>query len=100
MTPNDLVQYRSVWVIDTEFQQPDGEPNTPVCLCAEELHSGRRLELFFDRPHSSPFELKGSLFVCYSAAAEWKTLIALGWELPANVLELYFEYVNHINGVW
>jgi hypothetical protein len=100
MTPNDLSRYRSVWVIDTEFQQPDGEPNIPVCMCAEELHSGRRLELFFDFPHGSPFELEGSLFVCYNAAAEWKTFIALRWELPPNVLDLYFEYLNRINGVW
>ncbi len=98
--PSSLDQYRSVWVIDTEFQQPDGEPNVPVCLCAEELHSGRRLELFFDRRHESPFDYNDSLFVCYNAAAEWKTFIALGWELPPNVLDLYFEYLNRINGVW
>lgn len=97
---NKLDSYRSVWVIDTEFQQPDGEPNIPVCLCAEELHSGRRLEFFFDRLHENPFEYESSLFVCYNAAAEWKTFIALGWELPPNVLDLYFEYLNRINGVW
>ncbi len=100
MTPSDLVQYRSVWVIDTEFQQPDGEPNIPVCLCAEEVYSGRRLELFFDQPQGNPFEFEGSLFIGYNAAAEWKTFIALGWELPVNVLDLYFEYLNHINGIW
>lgn len=97
---NKLDSYGSVWVIDTEFQQPDGEPNFPVCLCAEELHSGRRLELFFDRQHENPFDYADSLFVCYNAAAEWKTFIALGWELPPNVLDLYFEYLNRINGVW
>jgi DNA polymerase I len=100
MAHSEINEYRSVWVIDTEFQQPDGEPNIPVCLCAEELHSGRRLELFFDRPHNNPFDYENSLFVCYNASAEWKTFIALGWELPANVLDLYFEYLNRINGVW
>jgi DNA polymerase-1 len=95
-----LNNYGSVWVIDTEFQQPDGEPNVPVCLCAEELHSGRRLEFFFDHRYNNPFEYRDSLFICYSAAAEWKTFIALGWELPPNVLDLYFEYLNWINGVW
>jgi DNA polymerase I len=99
MTTN-LDNYRFVWVIDTEFQQPDGEPNIPVCLCAEELHSGRRLELFFDRPHENPFDYVNSLIVCYSASAEWKTFISHGWELPPNVLDLYFEYLNGINGVW
>lgn len=99
-TVNNLQEYGSVWVIDTEFQQPDGEPNIPVCLCAEELHSGRRLEFFFDRQHENPFDYEGSLFICYNAVAEWKTFIALGWEFPANILDLYFEYLNRINGVW
>src|SRR5436305_14527710 len=97
---SSLADYRSVWTVDTEFQQPDGEPNVPVCLCAEELHSGRRLELFFDQHHHNPFDYEESLFVCYNAAAEWKTFIALGWELPPNVLDLYFEYLNRINGLW
>lgn len=87
-------------MIDTEFQSPDGEPNTPVCLCARELHSGRRLEIFFDKHHHNPFEYENSLFVCYNAAAEWKTFISLGWDLPPQVLDLYFEYLNRINGVW
>ncbi len=94
---NNLDSYRSVWVIDTEFQQPDGEPNTPVCLCAEELHSGCRLEFFFDQTHENPFDYQNSLFVCYTASAEWKTFIALGWELPPNVLDLSFEFLNLIN---
>ena len=97
---NSLNNYRSVWVIDTEFQQPDGEPNIPVCLCAQELHSGRRLELFFDQHQENPFDHENSLFVCYNASAEWKTFIALGWGLPPNVLDLYFDYLNRINGVW
>jgi DNA polymerase-1 len=100
MTMSNLNNYHSVWVIDTEFQQPDGEPNVPVCLCAEELHSGRRLELFFDQQHENPFDYENSLFVCYNASAEWKTFIALGWGLPSNVLDLYVEYLNRINGVW
>jgi len=99
MTSN-FSNYASVWIIDTEFQQPDGEPNIPVCLCAEELHSGRRLEFFFDQPNENPFDYENSLFVCYNAAAEWKTFIALGWELPPNVLDLYFEHLRGINGVW
>ncbi len=41
-----------------------------------------------------------ALFVCYNAAAEWKTFISLGWALPHNTLDLYFEYLNRINGVW
>jgi hypothetical protein len=97
---NGLDHYRSVWVIDTEYRCPDGECNVPVCLCAHELQSGRRLELFFDRVHDNPYDYTDSLFVCYNAVAEWKTFISLGWDLPSDIIDLYFEYLNQINGVW
>jgi hypothetical protein len=58
------------------------------------------LELFFIGHQDNPFDYEDSLFVCYNASAEWKTFIALDWELPPNVLDLYFEYLNRINGIW
>jgi hypothetical protein len=95
-----LWEFASVWVADIEFRSMSGEPNEPVCLCALELHSGRRVELFFDRIHENPFQYEGALFVGYNAAAEWKTFISLGWKLPHNILDLHLEYLNQINGVW
>jgi DNA polymerase-1 len=99
-TSSSFSLFNSVWVIDTEFRSPSGERNEPVCLCALELRTGRRLELFFDQPHDNPFDYADSLFVCYNAAAEWETFITLGWGLPTNIVDLYFEYLNRINGVW
>jgi DNA polymerase I len=95
-----LDAFTSVWAIDSEFRHQSGERNEPVCLCALELRTGRRLELFFDRHHDNPFEYAHALFVGYSAAAEWKTFLSLGWELPHEILDLHFEYLNQINGVW
>src|SRR5580698_3829231 len=95
---SELQEFTSVWVIDTEFRSRSGEPNEPVCLCARELHTGRRLELFFDCAHENPFESEGALFVGYNLAAEWKTFISLGWPLPDNMLDLHFEYLNLVNG--
>jgi hypothetical protein len=101
MTLSKLLDgFNSVIVLDTEFRSRSGEPNEPVCLCAHELRSGHRIELFFDRLHVNPFNDPNTVFVCYSAAAEWKTFLSLGWELPANILDLHFEYMNLINGVW
>jgi hypothetical protein len=100
MTNSDLGAFTSVWVIDTEFRQKDGERNEPVCLCALEVRTGRRLELFFDRHHDNPFDYSDTLFVCYVASAEWKTFISLGWSLPPNVVDLYFEHLNTVNGLW
>jgi len=97
---NSLDNYSSVWVIDTGFQGPDGEPHEPVCLCAHELRSGRRLELFFDEPHENPFDYTDALFVAYNASVEFKTFISLGWSLPEAVLDLQFEYLRVINGLW
>jgi hypothetical protein len=100
MTNSRLGNFHWVWIIDTEFRYQSGERNEPVCLCAHELRTGRRLELFFDRHRENPFDYSDALFVCYSAAAEWKTFLSLGWELPLDVLDLHFEYLNQINGVW
>src|SRR5260370_15171942 len=100
MMSSRLEAFRSVWVIDTEFRCQSGERNEPVCLCALEIRTGRRLELFFDRHHENPFDYSDALFVCYGAAAEWKTFLSLGWELPHDVLDLHFEYLTQINGVW
>jgi hypothetical protein len=99
---------RTIWFIDTEFQAPDGEQNRPVCLCGLQLtrredgkwQQGQRLEMFFDQPRTNPFtDYDATLFICYNASAEWKTFLALGWDLPSNVVDLYFEYINKINGV-
>jgi DNA polymerase I len=93
-------RFTQVWFIDTEFQAVDGEQNVPVCLCAYELRSKRKVEMFFDRPHENIFDDPNALFVCYNAVAEWKTFLALGWTVPSNTIDLYFEYLNEVNGVW
>src|SRR5260370_38624762 len=100
MMSSRLEAFRSVWVIDTEFRCQSGGRNDAVCLCARERRTGRRLELFFDRHHENPFDYSDALFVCYGAAAEWKSFLSLGWELPHDVLDLHFEYLTQINGVW
>jgi DNA polymerase I len=95
-----FADYPAVWVIDTEFQAPDGEQNRPVCLCARDQKSGREVELFFDQPAECPFDLQNDLFICYNASAEWKTFLALCWGTPEHIVDLYFEFLNLINGVW
>ena len=93
-------RFTQVWFIDTEFQAADGERNVPVSLCAYELRSRRKVEMFFDRANENIFADPGALFVCYNAVAEWKTFLALGWEVPSNTIDLYVEYLNTVNGVW
>ena len=93
-------RFTEVWFIDTEFIALDGEPNVPVSLCAYELRSKRKVEMFFDRVYENPFTNPDALFICYNAVAEWKTFLALGWEIPRNCIDLFVEYNLMINGVW
>ena len=93
-------RFTEVWFVDTEFISLDGEPNLPVALCAFELRSKRKIELFFDRPHENPFTNPDALYVCYNAVAEWKTFLALGWQIPNHCIDLFVEYNRMVNGVW
>jgi hypothetical protein len=56
--------------------------------------------MFFDKPHENPFTDPNALFVTFNAVAEWKTFLALGWEIPRNCIDLFVEYNRMINGVW
>jgi DNA polymerase-1 len=95
--------YREVWLVDTEFSAPPGERPTPVCLVAREFRSGRTLRLWQDdlRGRRMPPYPIGSdtLFVAYFASAELGCHLALGWPLPARVLDLYIEFRNRLNGL-
>src|SRR4051812_14912702 len=43
-----LSSFREVWLVDFEFQAPDGERPRPVCMVARGLRSGRVLRLWRD----------------------------------------------------
>ena len=110
-----LAAYREVWFIDTEFNfrpsrdhtfpgypQSDASIQHPVALVGRELFGGRVARLFEDGfgLDGPPFGLgDDTLFVAYSAAAEWQTFLAAGWELPVRAIDLFFEYRRHICGV-
>lgn len=96
------VEYREVWAVDFEFSVPPGERPRPICQVGRELASGRTLRVWeddlrqLDRP---PYPIGPDvLFVAYYASAEMGCHLALGWPLPANVLDLYAEFRNGTNG--
>src|SRR5215213_9487744 len=94
--------YREIWCIDFEFRAPDGERPEPHCMVARELRSGRELRLWRDelelgRP---PFRLdEQALFVAYYASAEMGCFLALGWPVPARVLDPFAEFRAATNGL-
>ncbi len=98
-----LGDFREVVLLDTEFIAVDGERVVPVALVAHELRSGKRHRLFFEKGQAwteNPLPTGSDiLYVAYAAQAEWSTFLALGWELPVHVLDLFAEYRCLTNGL-
>jgi hypothetical protein len=91
-----------VWCVDFEFSAPPGERPKPVCMVAQEVESGKTLRLWEDdlmEAKKAPFSTgPDCLFVPYYASAEIGCYLALGWHVPALVLDLYTEFRNLTNG--
>lgn len=99
--------FQEIWVVDTEFYPGSGRANsgrggdrqTPVCVVAHEMRSGRTIRLWQDELGPfPPYRLDASaLFVSYAASAEFGTHIALGWGEPARALDVYVEFRHYLN---
>jgi DNA polymerase I len=99
----DLTFFKEVWVADFEFKALPGEIPQPTCLVAFEIKSGRTIRIWRDellRMKNPPYSIgPDSLFVAFYASAEFSCHLALGWSLPANVLDLWVEFRNLTNGI-
>lgn len=97
-----LEDFREIVAVDFEFQQLEGERPVPACLVAHELVSGRhhRLMLTDNAPQEPPYPVGDDvLFISYYASAEIGCHLALGWPMPACVLDLYAEFRILTNGL-
>ena len=94
--------FKEVWAVDFEFRAADGEQPAPVCLVARELASGRILRIWEDdlrQLRQPPYSVgPDSLIIAYYASAEMGCHLALGWELPTNILDLFTEFRCFTNG--
>jgi hypothetical protein len=97
MTVRD--RFRTVVVIDTEFNGADrGERHHVVAMVGHILVEGqsvRTVKLFEDdlcslRRNPLP-DGPDVLYVAFVGQAEWGSLRALGWELPAQCIDLFAE---------
>jgi DNA polymerase I-like protein with 3'-5' exonuclease and polymerase domains len=97
------MSWKEIVVVDFEFETPPGDPVVPICMVANELVSGREFRLFQDelqRAPKPPFATgKDVLIIAYSAQAELSCYLALGWEMPETIVDLFFEYRAHTNGL-
>jgi len=97
---DEVLPFREIWVVDFEFNHPDGEglPIVVFCMVAWELRSGRKIRLWQNQFSDPPYSLsRDSLFVAYSSHAEFSCHLALGWPMPERILDLYFEFLRVIN---
>lgn len=95
--------FLEVWTVDFEYSSGPGERPRPVCLVAHEMKTGKRVRLWEDElaARSEPPYATGetSVVIAYNAAAEMGCHLALGWQQPKNILDLYVEYKNLRNGL-
>jgi DNA polymerase I len=93
--------YSEVWALDFEYIAKSGARPLPVCMVANELVSGRSIRLWqADFEAAPPFRTDPDvLFVAYYAPAELSCFLALGWPLPARILDLYTEFRAETNGL-
>jgi len=102
VTPTEL-PYDEIWLFDFEFVSRPGEHPDVVCLAARELRSGQTLRLWRETPQTiwphPPYRTdKRVLFVSFVANAECVCHLALGWPLPAHILDLSPIFRNLTNG--
>jgi hypothetical protein len=97
-----LSQFRQVWAVDFEFTALPGDRPRPICLVARELRSGCLLRHWIttNTPKTPPYEIEpNALFVSFYASAEMGCHLALGWKMPAHVLDLYAEFRLKTSGL-
>ena len=98
-----LDHFREIWLFDFEFVAVPGERPDPVRLAAREWRSGRTVRLFREELlglDSPPYPTGPDiLFVAYYASAELGCHLALGWPLPARILDLHVEFRRRTAGL-
>jgi len=107
----EALPYRHVITADFEFEfgghtsaeeaGRSGERPRPVCMVAKNLRTGQEWRVWRGEFGSLPPFPTGadSLFVAFYASAELGCFKALGWPMPANVLDLFIEFRNRTNGL-
>jgi hypothetical protein len=87
-----------VWAVDFEF----GDGPAPRCLVARDLARTRLIHVWEDELWTltaAPFPVGAdNILTAYLASAEIRCFLALGWALPAHVVDLYVEFRLFMNG--
>ncbi|MGA2917949.1 DNA polymerase [Methanoregula sp.] len=96
---------QSIWVVDFEYTSNPGERPNPVCLVARELRSGKTENIWLEGENSGDLKSppyspgKDAIFISFYAPAEMSCHLALGWQMPANLVDLFAEHRVQTNGL-
>ncbi|MFC1745757.1 DNA polymerase [Candidatus Riflebacteria bacterium] len=94
-------QFKKAYLCDTEFST-EGGVIRPRCFVLHDLNSGQ--DIFIDENQlkkldSPPFEIgKDAVFIAYFSPAELSCFLALDWEFPTYIFDLFIEFRNYGNG--
>jgi hypothetical protein len=95
--------FRTVTVVDFEYEVADGDLPNVLCMVAyvlnENLQHVRTIRLWRgDFGSAPPFDIgPDALFVGYSAWAELTCFMTLGWQFPEHVFDLHTAYLSVSN---
>lgn len=96
-------KFDQIWAVDFEFTAPNGYRPRPIVMVAKDVLTGRVLQITEERlRHLStpPFDTgERSLVISFYAPAEMACFLALGWNLPCCVVDLYAEFRCAVNGL-
>jgi len=96
-------RFKEIWLVNFEFSAPKGSIPKVRCLVAIEFISGRKIRMWEDETgkfSSPPYSVDPeSLFVAYYSSAELCCHIALEWQFPCHILDLFIEFRNFTNGL-
>lgn len=88
---------------DFEFQTSAGNRPLPVCVTARDLKTGQTTRVWQAELlglNAPPYPIgDDALFVSYYAPAELGCHLALDWQLPIHVLDLFAEFRCATNGL-
>jgi hypothetical protein len=93
--------FKTITAVDFEFSQVNGNPK-PLCVVAHEIRSGRRTKVWLDSNNSGdcPYGTgPDDLFIAYYASAEIGCHLALGWPVPARIIDLCVEFKLQTSGI-
>jgi len=85
-----------IWIADFEFISREGDNPLPVCFCATEINSGKKIRQWLYGEHKPEAQINfkdpNITYVAYYSVAEMSCNLVLGWPIPENIIDLYCEY--------